>query len=507
MSTPTPHPETEAAVGPVIPSLIFDNRAEVDALHFDALDQHDTAFHVIVAKTGYALGACNAEGEAQLTPLEEAAELKTEDRHYEDSLACSVRQESDLAPYKPLCDVIVHAEAHAPQGKPARRFDVRLLVQRPDRPAALPERPEPLNPLQGLSPEVFTAWQAELARARQTPIPGEILIDKTLTVTGERQLRQRPWPVRLLQYGVKLCTLGLAAPNPWRLTRPQPFVSMPLRYEFAPGGQCRIEAADQAAGRVPKKHRLNAAQLAGHPEKDAPPVAHDACETNPVGRGFALRWYLDAARPRHLPAPRIEHPAAPFSAGRFWQGACGAPWPEPAGLGFVGRAWLPRRALAGPIESKAHWAEDETPRLPEDFDFRYWNGAPADQQCPLLSGTGDERFTLINLCPPDSPPARTDAQGNTVLRFPLPRQSLFLLAAGREGPATVHPLSIDTVVIDLPAQRVDLTWRACLPADGATREARLLRVTDEAQLQRLQALSSPDPLPLKNFTRTTSHGT
>lgn len=466
-----------------IPSLRFDNRTDFDALHFDTIDHNGVSYHVIVAKQGYTFGVRNAQGEAALIKLDEPVKLNVQDQHYDDDLNCSVRQESDLAPYKPLCDVIVIGSAYAPKGRAARRFQVALHVQCPDTQPPLPERPYGLSPMQALSQAALEQWQAECETARCTRLPGAVLVDKNLAVTGARHLRKLIAPVRLLQYAVKLGTLGLSSPNPWRLTTPAKALSVPLRYEFAQGGQCRIEEHDKAAKRVSKRHKLNAEQRRGHPDGSAAPVAHDACHANPVGLGFARQWYLGAQRSAVLPAPRIERPSAPFTASVFWREAKGKATLTPAGLGFVGRAWLPRRTLVGNLHMKNDWQPDEFPLLPKDFDFRYWNGAPDDQQCQHL--IGEERITLTNLCAAGSPTTCVDAKGNTVLRFTLPRQSLFIVAANTSHGVATIPLVIDTVVIDVDAGRIDLVWRLCIVADGLFSDARLLHAADDEQLQRL----------------------
>lgn len=491
MSTPIQLAEANDKGTPDIPSLVFDNRTEFDALHFDALDQYAQAFHVIVAKTGYTLGACNHEGETQLIGLDEPVTLEVEDKYYEDRLACSVRQESDLAPFKPCCDVIVNAEAYAPRGKSARHFNVRLIVQKSDGAALLPEPPQPLNPIMPVSQTALNQWQREVETVKARPLPDKILIDKTLTVTGPRRFKQKRTLTRFIQWIVKWGTLTLVRPNPWKLTGPQAFSRMPLRYEFAEGGQCRIEPEDKAARKINKKHRLPAEQRAEHPDRDAPPIAHEACESNPVGFGFVRRWYQDALRLKEWPAPRIEYPARPMTAKRFRQVANGNLMEYPAGMGFIGRAWLPRRTRIGHFERKSHWNDDEVPSLPEDFDFRYWNGAPEDQQCAHL--TGGERFTLTNLCPHDALFAKRDTRNDTVLSFSLPRQALFVLGAGEDGHAALHQLAIDTVVIDPEAGQVDLVWRVALPADGDIIEARLIHANTEEQLKRLSALQTPPP--------------
>ncbi|MDQ1829737.1 DUF2169 family type VI secretion system accessory protein [Massilia scottii] len=475
---------------PQIPSLILDNRTDFDALQFDTIDQNAVPFHVLVARTGFALGPCDADGEAALALRDAPALLNAADLHHEDDPARSVREESDLAPYKPRCDVLVAGAAHAPAGRARRRFTVGLRVQAPDTPAPLPDAPQGLNPMQGPSPAAHAQWQAALALARASVVAGAVLVDKRLGVTGERWLRQRAAPWRLLQAGLRLLTLGAAAPNPWRLTRPQPTLRVPLRYELAQGGECRIGDADAAVPRVPRRERLSAAQRAPYPPGTAP-LAAAAFHDNPLGRGFAPAWFLRATRAATQAAPQIEDPALPFTAARFWHGARGKDTLRAAGLGPLGRAWLPRRQLIGTVELKARWGDDEVPTLPADFDFGYWNGAPRDQQCAWPGG--GERFTLTNLCPHDAPWARADAQGDTVLRFTLPRLSLFALGADDDGAVALMPLAIDTVIVDTDAGHVDLVWRLCMVADGQFGQVRLLHAASEEQLRQIAAWQADDP--------------
>lgn len=472
-----------------IPSLRFDNSTDFDALHFDTIDQNGVAFHVVVAKTAYRFDGRDEHGHARLLPLDSPSPLYTEDLCYQDDTEQSVRCESDLAPYKPRCDVIVIGNAHAPGGKPVRAFDVRLQLQLPDSPAPLPERPLPLNPMQPLSFATEQAWKEALALAERTTVPGRVQLDKELRVTGERELRRHLAPVRLAQLAVAVLTLGLVQLNRWRLTMSTPSASVPLRYEYAQGGQCMIAADASDAKRVPKRHRLSTDQQEQYSYLAAPPVALDASQVNPVGRGFAPRWYLRASGIKRLPAPRIEYAHAPFTARRFWQSAGGKSVLAPAGFGYVGRAWLPRRTLVGTVETKSQWGTNEVPALPKDFDFSYWNGAPQDQQCEHLAG--GERLTLTNLCAPDAPFARADSAGNTLLSLTLPQQALFLLAVNAAGAVAAMPLAIDTVLIDTDAGQIELSWRICIVADGQFADARLLHAATAEQLDRLAAWNTP----------------
>lgn len=405
-----------------LPNLLFDNRTPHAASQFDMVDQFGAAFHVVVARMGYTLGPCGADGLASLLPMPRPSPLATEDRHLDGDTQAGTVQESDFAPYKPRCDVIVNGVAHAPRGRAMPQFLVNLKVQSEKK----------------------------------------ILIDKTLQVSGERAFRKKAVLTRLAQGCIRIGAVGLLRPNPWHLSTPEPFQQLPLHYAYAYGGQCRIEADD-----------CNAAE-------------HDSCQANPLGRGFARHWYLDAQHINEVPAPRITQPSQPCTADQFWQGAGGKELPAPAGLAAIGRGWLPRRALAGHIAIKDKWDADEVPTLPEDFDFAYWNSSPPDQQCPHLAGL--EQFTLTNLCRHDHRSARIDPRGNTALRFALPRQVLCLLLADRNDQLLVCRLAIDTVLVDPEAASVELVWRAIVPADAGQVASRLLHVMEPAQIARIELL-------------------
>ena len=68
--------------------------------------------------------------------------------------------------------------------------------------------------------------------------------------------------------------------------------------------------------------------------------------------------------------------------------------PDPVGFGFYNRAWAPRSQYAGTYDDQ--WRKTRRPRYPEDFDFRYYNGAHPDLQ---IDGylQGDEAVELKNL--------------------------------------------------------------------------------------------------------------
>lgn len=80
-------------------------------------------------------------------------------------------------------------------------------------------------------------------QARQGPL----ILSKTLLVTGPREWRRRSALLRALT----LFVLPV-----WKLGTPQAITTLPLRYEYAYGGENKILETEPAAARVNKKYRL-----------------------------------------------------------------------------------------------------------------------------------------------------------------------------------------------------------------------------------------------------------
>ena len=124
-------------------------------------------------------------------------------------------------------------------------------------------------------------------------------------------------------------------------SRPQPFVSMPLGWERAYGGTRDREHVD---------------------------------ERNPLGIGHAGAASSDPRVRSWL--PNVEDPSAPMQQP---SSVC-----TPVGFGVVGRAWLPRRTLAGTFD--VAWKRERWPLAPRDFDPAFHQSAPRDQQLDMLRG-------------------------------------------------------------------------------------------------------------------------
>lgn len=208
----------------------------------------------------------------------------------------------------------------------------------------------------------------------------------------------------------------------WQMSSPQYFDVVPLVYERAFGG--RDESAESEA----------------HYEVE---------NRNPLGCGLkASKSKLDA-----LPLPNIENPTSLIK--RIQDR------PAPAGFGFIGRDWFPRRALAGTYDT--NWEQSRSPLLPLDFDPRYFNAAHPDLVA-VQHYVGGEPVEVINATP------------DGVWRFALPRIKLDIAAVKfNDDPIKLEP-KFDTVVVEPDERRVTLIFRARLNVYKEMTQYGLIRV-------------------------------
>jgi hypothetical protein len=171
--------------------------------------------------------------------------------------------------------------------------------------------------------------------------------------------------------------------QPMGISTPQPFVKMPLVYERAFGG------VDVKSSR---------------PDRDWD-------WRNPVGTGFAVA--RDNLTGRAL--PNVEYPSEAVSA---WNDR-----PRPAGFGVVAGNWQPRVRLAGTYGDE--WMKTRQPLLPQDFDDRFHQCAPPDQQPPAFL-RGGEPVVTHGLTP------------DRDLRFFLPKVYLGFETCFHDGSSEIH---------------------------------------------------------------------
>lgn len=117
-----------------------------------------------------------------------------------------------------------------------------------------------------------------------------------------------------------------------------------------------------------------------------------------------------------------------------------------ASYGAISPYWSARSSLVGK-EYGAAWRKKRMPHYAEDFDFRYFFSAPADQRLARYL-RGDEEVTFQNLHP--------SAQ---VLSVHLPGLRVRVFVKGKDARFREVQMSLDTLFADLDAGKLYLTWR------------------------------------------------
>jgi len=208
---------------------------------------------------------------------------------------------------------------------------------------------------------------------------------KSFVVVGDRQWRS-----------------GISGVRPGA---PETFTVMPISY-------------DRAFGGIDDKHD--------------DPAHHVTFRRNPVGRGFHtnLRDIDGSPMPNSEELSRaVEQPNGSYA---------------PMGLGPVGRNWEPRWQYAGTYDQQ--WLDEHFPFLPPDFDDRYFQASPEDQQ--IAVPRGETEVILQNLTPDGMRRFRMPAFDAPVHFFP------------RHGDREEGAMLLDTIVVESDLMRLTLTWRA-----------------------------------------------
>ncbi|MGA7777857.1 MAG: DUF2169 domain-containing protein [Paraburkholderia sp.] len=416
----------------------FLNLTPFDTMCFNGLDLEDGQFHVVVMKVGYELLPTDVPGNFVAQTVKEPVPLCLRDEYHGAVNESSVREESDLAHYKPRCDVIVRGSAHAPHGTAATQWGVRIKVSSPRSSLQTISQTAGLSAKLDLKPALDARygerWMIPLALSKplfDSITAPQVLLDKTLQIVGPREYHQR-----------------LAG---WSLSTPQATARVPLRWEYAFGGSSVV--------RNPRH---------GQDPEAAEFLLNEVCFSNPLGCGWVENRYSDMLRKAgqkaldRLPAPQIEFPERPvqrpvmirhpdqFDAtnpDEFIRIAQG--YDElPAGLGIVGRSWVPRLQMAGTYD--ARWQRERWPLLPDDFDFGYWNCAPRDQQIEALPP--DACLELWNLVDPALAP-------EGYLRVDLPGDWPLVYLHQDDGLCLPLPMTADTLLVDTDAMTLTLTHR------------------------------------------------
>jgi hypothetical protein len=259
----------------------------------------------------------------------------------------------------------------------------------------------------------FSAPLQEIDFAPRKPACDVLLTGSAYAPAGQAVTRMR---VRL-QVGTLLKEAEVVGPRVWKAglgrvaaSAPEHFTSLPLSYDLAFGGADR-HSPDESE--------------------------HDAYLPNPVGRGW--HRHLKAEWVNGSPLPSLELPGQPVTdpAGRY----------TPVSFGPLARGWPARARFAGTYDQA--WLDDDFPFLPKDFDERYYQAAPEDQQLPLPKGPLE--VVLSGFTP--------DGERRFTLPYFEAPVHIFPKRGGREDLMA----SLDTIVFEPDAQRFTMSWRVARP--------------------------------------------
>lgn len=321
-----------------------------------------------------------------------AEQLLRADRYHEpgDPETCSLWLEEECAPYKLATDVVVLAQAYPPEGKPAQRTTVGVEVA------------------------------------------GH---QKLLTVTGDRRAVHR-------------------AGRPPDITDPDPFTTMPIRYERAYGG---IDAQSR-------------------------PEAPFHYPRNPIGRGVALRNLPEVID--GLALPNIEDPNDLLTPERIviedearWNDQ-----PFAQGFGWFQKTWYPRCSFVGAlpphVQADTTMREEQLGLVPQgqialgrgfrlpSFDLRFNTGASLGLALPEVPPGATVRLARLSPEP--------------LIEFTLPTRWPRIALDIGQG-VTELPCALHTLLIDVEARRVDMIWRGAHSYPGPSWLPSMTRLAADVQ--------------------------
>jgi len=160
-----------------------------------------------------------------------------------------------------------------------------------------------------------------------------------------------------------------------------------------------------------------------------------AFEANPIGQGYAP--YHDTQMLIGTPLAQTQevHTEASDPKSKKYL---------PQSFGAIDRHWYPRYTFGGTYD--AHWVEEVKPFLPDDFDERYYQCAPAEQQIPYIQG--GEKVLLKGLTP----------EGERLFMLPRLDVAMEVIRSNRAR-ETLTPV-IDTLILEPDEEQFTLIYRA-----------------------------------------------
>jgi hypothetical protein len=204
------------------------------------------------------------------------------------------------------------------------------------------------------------------------------------------------------------------------------------------------------------KMPLTCERAFGGVDKKSPQPERDWEWRNPVGTGFAV----SRENATGVALPNVEYPS---DVVRSWSDR-----PRPAGFGAIACHWQPRVGFAGTYDD--NWMKTRQPLLPDDFDDRYFQCAPVDQQAPSFL-RGGEPVVFHHLTPGGE------------LRFMIPKVFLGFDTRFYDGSREIHQeRKLHTVILEPDYPRVSLVWHSALPCHFKVQKLERTIVTLKTEL-------------------------
>jgi hypothetical protein len=166
------------------------------------------------------------------------------------------------------------------------------------------------------------------------------------------------------------------------------------------------------------------------------PAQHGTYLPNPVGRGWHRHIFPELVV--GTPVSNTEEIGDPVRdpGGKY----------RPMAFGPISRGWPSRIRHAGTYDQ--NWLDNVFPFLPTDFDTRYFQCAPEDQQ--IVHPRGGEHVLLINL----TPDGRRE--------FTLPEIEVPIVFIRRRTDRVETVGTLDTLLFEPEAERFGIVWHSSL---------------------------------------------
>ena len=267
----------------------------------------------------------------------------------------------------------------------------------------------------GFSAPVYEIDYAPRKHACDVLLVGSAHAPKGLQVTRMRAgLRVGPMEKVFDVVGDRVWQAGLTGIG---ASAPKHFTTMPVSYDFAFGGADRYSEDESE---------------------------HDAYLPNPAGRGW--HKHLKSAWVDGTPLPNTEEIGKPVSFPSDKH--------KPMALGPLARGWPQRARFAGTYDDE--WLTDVFPFLPKDFDERYYQAAPEDQQVPVPKGPMEVVLSGLT--------------SDGMRQFVLPHFEAPVHVFPKKGEREDLTATLDTIAFEPDHERFTMSWRVARPLKKSMHE-------------------------------------